>query len=161
MVFRVNFLLHQNAMNFHFYYGKKNDFFVKKNECCQNKFVKKMSFCFTQNCFVPKIAQFNCDVISYFNLLYKITYHYLKYHHHCIFKCTVGSQMLVTFFRWFLDEMSVYALDFWCGKDTGSIFHCSRNQVRRWRFYLKIISKTWLPFGNTLYFNVWFSHFSE
>ena len=68
----------------------------------------------------------------------------------------VCFQMLVTFLRCFLEEMSVCLTQpthfiFGAVKDTGNIFHRTQNQVRRQSFHLTWL-QTWLTFGNTVYF---------
>ena len=63
-----------------------------------------------------------------------------------LFFSIVCFQMLGTFLGWFLDEISAYALDFWFEERHWQYF-----AVRRRKFYLKIIAKTWLTFGNALY----------
>ena len=59
--------------------------------------------------------------------------------------------MLVTFLKLFFDEISVDALDF-CYAEKCCQYFSSR------AFHLKIISKTILTFGNTLYISVFRSH---
>ena len=64
---------------------------------------------------------------------------------HCkvctVVQLTVCFQMLVTFSRWFFDQISTYALDFWCG-DT---FPRTNTQVRKLcvggHLYLKLSKK--------------------